>query len=261
VIKYLQGFDSVRDVPIFGRRMHTVPRLPMPGLKRPNWDKDKHHRREIRYGIQCSREVLDHFYGYRRPYEMSPIESWSHEYFRPREYQRPLLDPLPIPGGRGEQLGISRFLAGGHVADLDVASQPWPVIEPYRSSSAVLATKHLSVDPIVIRRQQEANPFHPAKIYYPGMETDEQLLSLAADAYRRYRFAVPQVHVTDLADEAYPIEEKLLDLGKSYGRMVTGANVGKSVTSPLVPFALIQPFVTWLANSRVKQAKRQVGTK
>lgn len=213
------------------------------GLKRSKYDREKYHRQEIRYGLHCARELLDH---HRRPAPLDDlplIQDWMNTHFPAREYQRPLLEPLPIPGGRGECNGryyreSIPFMTGDYDGNVGF---------PPRLSASVLSTKHLMADPMIIRRQEEDNPFHPAKINPPGHYE-----------MSRYRFSVPQMHLSDLADTEQPFEDKIV---KMFTMIQMGRTEGKS--QPL-PFYSTAVFARWLWNQRMERPpvqQRLIGSK
>lgn len=182
------------------------------GLKRPRAARDLDHRQWIAYGVQCSKEVLNHVYRYREYH--SPLEDI--EYFS----RRRTLDPLPIPGGRGE-----------------------------RMSSAILASKHLTADPIFIRRQQEENPFHPAKISH---NADAELVFPGGRRLPRYFFSTPQVSLKDLADFDHPFEKKVIEMADTHYQL-TASNVGKTRANTLLPFMTTRLLAQWLRNNSVRK--------
>lgn len=191
-----------------------------PGLKRSRYTRERDHRQGIVYGTHCAKELLDR-YARRTPLDDLPlIQDWMNTRFPVRDYQRPLLEPLPIPNGRGE-----------------------------RCSSAVLAQKHLMADPMIIRRQQEENPYHPAKISWPP-KTDADAFFQAVSRCMHNYSSQPQIRLSDLADFEHPFETKLEEMARDFPAHTAGHRVGKIRSIDQWPLFPAHVFVRWLENSR-----------
>jgi hypothetical protein len=87
-----------------------------------------------------------------------------------------------------------------------VGSMNDPHLGIERSPSTIIASKHLSADPMFQPKYSKAD------IQWPGSDADVFMEALGHYAHTRLN-PFPQLHLSDLADPAKPIEDRLVELG------------------------------------------------